>query len=89
MSCNESRPLVTIGSGQNVIYHLDVSFQPSSISLTICGVFRETRENCSTGHALAFTRTFFLMATGSGYNITNDMLSITHATEQLLEVSII
>lgn len=29
------------------------------------------------------------MATGSGYNITNDMLSITHATEQLLEVSII
>ncbi|KAK7575604.1 hypothetical protein V9T40_011890 [Parthenolecanium corni] len=62
-------------------------FTPSSISLTICGVFRETRENCSTGHALAFTRTFFLMATGSGYNITNDMLSITHATEQLLETA--
>lgn len=37
----------------------------------------------------AFTRTFVLVPTGTGFNIINDMLSITNPGERMLEVSIL
>lgn len=64
-------------------------FQPNLVSLTICGVFRETEVSQDLEEACmkAFTRTFVLVSTGIGFNIVNDMLSITCPGEQLQKVS--
>jgi len=58
------------------------------VSLTICGVFRETKvsQDVKAACIKAFTRTFVLVPTGTGFNIINDMLSVTSPGEQLLEV---
>lgn len=55
-------------------------YTPQMISLCVCGVFYEIE---STSPIRAFSRTFILTPTVSGYNIISDMLSITDASKEV------
>ncbi|XKL64931.1 hypothetical protein PGB90_005017 [Kerria lacca] len=72
-------------------FNVDLTvFTPNLISLCICGVFRETdvAQEVKSSCIKAFSRTFVLIPIANGgFNIVNDMLTITNATDQQLEMA--